>query len=70
MSETLGAKYIVQEKVEAVFLHAEKPVLQVLPQVESVEPRRTRVTVCLDATERFAEYVELILEKWPPRLNV
>ena len=39
MRETLGAKYIVQEKIKAMLFHAKEPVLEILPQVEAIEPR-------------------------------
>ena len=39
MRETLCAKYIVQEKIEAMLFHAKEPILEILPQVEAIEPR-------------------------------
>ena len=39
MRETLCAKYIVQEKIEAMLFHPKEPILEILPQVEAIEPR-------------------------------
>ena len=70
MRETLGAKYIVQEKIKAMLFHAKEPVLEILPQVEAIEPRWPRVTVGFDASKGSAEDVKFILEHRPPRLHI
>ena len=70
VSQALRAQHIVEEEIERVFFHAKEPVLQILPQVETSEPRRPRVRIGLDASERTTEDVKFILEKWPPLLHI
>ena len=70
VSQALRAQHIVEEKIKRMFFHAKEPVLQILPQVETVEPRRPRVRIGFDASEWPTEDVKFILEKWPPLLHI